>query len=266
MSDMTDSQRKMKKVSKSIFSLSTAEKIGSLALIVVVWQALVEIGIGGMKWIPSPLETFAAFIPYLPSEEFATDMSISIMRITAGFVLGVVTGIPLGLFMGWKRHVKYWTFPTFEILRPIPPLAWIPLAVVMFTGIEESIIFIIWTGAFFPIVLNTMLGVTSIPKNLQRSCLSLGVNSAQMLRHVIIPGAIPAIITGMVLGMGITWDQLVAAEMLAGGTGVGYQLWYYYIIENFPKVLMFMLLIGGVGYGFSTVIRVIGGRYMKWSN
>ena len=87
-----------------------------------------------------------------------------------------------------------------------------------------------------------------------------------MLKHVIIPGAIPAIITGMVLGMGITWDQLVAAEMLAGGTGVGYQLWYYYIIENFPKVLMFMLLIGGVGYGFSTVIRVIGGRYMKWSN
>ena len=75
MSEMTDSQRKMKKVSKSIFSLSTAEKIGSLALIVVIWQALVEIGVGGMKWIPSPVETFAAFIPYIPSEAFATDGS-----------------------------------------------------------------------------------------------------------------------------------------------------------------------------------------------
>jgi NitT/TauT family transport system permease protein len=110
-----------------------------------------------------------------------------------------------------------------------------------------------------------MLGVTSIPQHYKRSSLSLGVNERQMLRHVVLPAAMPSILTGMTLGMGITWNQLVAAEMLAGGSGIGYQLWYFYINQNFPNVIMYMIIIGAIGYLFSMTIRFVGSRYLKWT-
>lgn len=257
--------RQIAKMKKSFLSLKTLETIGSLLLIVAAWQVLVSLGIGGLRYIPSPIEVFSQFTVYAASGAFVLDLSISMKRIASGFILGVVTGIPVGILMGWRLAFKTWVFPTFEILRPIPPLAWIPLAVIIFANVEDSITFIIWTGAFFPIVLNTMLGVNNIPEQIKRSCLSLGISQKQMLRHVVIPAAIPAIITGMTLGMGIAWDQLVAAEMLAGGSGVGYQLWYFYIIENYAKVMMFMIIIGLVGYAFSITIRSIARQYMKWN-
>jgi NitT/TauT family transport system permease protein len=258
---ITEKQKKMMKIKKTIFSFGTAEKIGSLIVLIIVWQILAVFSIH----IPSPIEVLSVSIEYIPTTQFVGDVTTSMGRIAAGFILGTVTGVPLGLFMGWKRVFKNWAFPTFEVLRPIPPLAWIPLAVIMFSTIEDSIIFIIWTGAFFPIVLNTMLGVSSVPEHLRNSSLSFGVNQRQMLRHVIIPASMPAILTGMTLGMGITWNALVAAEMLAGGSGVGYQLWYYYIVENFSLVVMFMIIIGAVGYLFSSIIRIAGRRYLRWS-
>lgn len=258
---VTEKQKKLMRIKKTLFSFGTVEKIGSLVLLTIAW-AIVSIF---TPYVPSPIEVLYSSIAYIPNPEFFLDVTTSMGRIAAGFILGVITGVPLGLFMGWKRIFKNWTFPTFEVLRPIPPLAWIPLAVIMFATIEESIIFIIWTGAFFPIVLNTMLGVSSIPEHLKNSTLSFGLNQRQMLRHVILPAAMPAILTGMTLGMGITWNALVAAEMLAGGSGIGYQLWYFYIISEFPLVLMFMIVIGVLGYLFSSIIRFIGGRYLKWN-
>ena len=258
-------QNKMKRIKRTIFSLSTSEKIGSLAILIIVWQVVASFKIGGLEDFPTPMNVLSAFVAYAQTGNSVADITTSMARIAVGFVLGVITGVPLGLFLGWKRALKDWVFPTFEILRPIPPLAWIPLAVIIFATVEQSIYFIIWTGAFFPIVLNTMLGVTTIPQHFKRSSLSLGVNERQMLRHVVIPAAMPSILTGMTLGMGITWNQLVAAEMLAGGSGIGYQLWYFYINENFSNVIMFMIIIGAIGYLFSITIRLIGSRYLKWT-
>lgn len=261
VSIITERRKKTMRIKRTIFTFGTVEKIGSLILLIITWAIVASLS----PHIPSPLEVLSASIAYIPTTEFALNVTTSMGRIAAGFILGVVTGVPFGLFIGWKRVFKSWTFPTFEVLRPIPPLAWIPLAVIMFATIEESIIFIIWTGAFFPIVLNTMLGVSSMPEHLKNSALSFGANQRQMLRHVVLPAAMPAIITGMTLGMGITWNALVAAEMLAGGSGVGYQLWYFYIIEDFSLVVMFMIVIGVVGYFFSSIIRFSGSRYLKWS-
>lgn len=261
---LTEGEKRVKRIKKSLFSLGMAEKVASIVILIVAWQLVSNSGIGGFKHMPSPVDVFSVAVVYIPSIEFVEHLLTSMLRIAAGFIIACITGIPLGLFMGWKLAFRNWAFPTFEILRPIPPLAWIPLAVVMFNTIEASIIFIIWTGAFFPIVLNTILGVTMVPENIKKATISLGANPKEVFRHIIIPAAMPSILTGMALGMGITWDQLVAAEMLAGGSGVGYQLWYFYIIENFPKVVMFMIVVGAVGYLFSTIIRTFGNRYMKW--
>jgi NitT/TauT family transport system permease protein len=185
-------------------------------------------------------------------------------RVFVGFTAACVVGIPLGLLMGWQRHIRNVTFPVFETLRPIPIISWIPLSVIMLPKTEHSIVFLVFLGAFFPIVLNTLLGVEGVPSNYINGALSLGTSPRDILRHVVLPGSLPSIFTGMTVGMGLTWVMVVAAEMVAGGYGLGYMTWESYILITYPRIILGMFAIGGSGFLFSTVVRAIGRRAMPW--
>jgi NitT/TauT family transport system permease protein len=249
---------------QKIISIRTARKIGGILIFIAAWQVLAQSGIPGISNVPAPSEWIAASVNYVVTEEYWLSILNSMLRVALGFIIAVGVGVPLGLLMGIKIAFKDWTFPTFEILRPVPPIAWIPLAVIILPTVESSVIFLIFIGAFFPIVINTMLGVITIPEHVKRAAGSLGAIGRDHFRHVILPGSMPAIITGMAIGMGLTWDMLVAAEMVAGGGGLGYNLWYSYILIQYDRVILLMITVGASGYLFSAIIRKFGSKYMKW--
>jgi NitT/TauT family transport system permease protein len=134
----------------------------------------------------------------------------------------------------------------------------------MFPKTEHSIVFLVFLGAFYPIVLNTLMGVENIPSYYINGALSLGSSPKDILWHVILPGAMPSIFTGMTVGMGLTWVMVVAAEMVAGGYGLGYMTWESYILITYPRIILGMFAIGASGYLFSTIVRIIGSQVMPW--
>jgi NitT/TauT family transport system permease protein len=179
-------------------------------------------------------------------------------------MLVAIFAVPLGLAMGWNKKIRWLAFPLFEILRPIPVIAWIPIAVIMFQTTEFSIWWLIFLGAFFPIGLNTMHGTSSVPLEQVRAAQSLGASKKDLLFKVILPSASPAIYTGMTISMGLTWVILVAAEMVAGGFGIGYMTWEAYILVTYPRIVLGMLTIGACGWLFSAMIRKIADVAMPW--
>ena len=246
------------------WNYSNLRKILSLVILVFLWHIVTTYKIPPFSRVPTPYEVWLEAIAYIPTNIFLNNMLFSMGRIFLGFTLGCLLGIPLGLCMGWSRSVKSFVFPTFETLRPIPIISWIPLSVIMFPLTEQSIIFLVFLGAFYPIVLNTLLGVEAIPKDYINGALSLGSKPRHIFFHIILPGSLPYIFTGMTVGMGLTWVMVVAAEMVAGGYGLGYMTWESYILITYPRIILGMFAIGGAGYLFSSIVRAIGSKMMPW--
>jgi NitT/TauT family transport system permease protein len=149
-------------------------------------------------------------------------------------------------------------------LRPIPAVAWIPLAILMFPSAEASMIFITFTGALFPILLNTIHGVEGVDQRLIASAQSLGAGRGAITCEVIIPGALPSIVTGLAIGMGTSWFCLVTAEMISGQFGIGYYTWESYTLQNYADIIVGMTLIGGLGMSSSVLVRKLGKALMPW--
>ncbi len=236
-----------------------------IAVFVALWQLGVFAHLPILKQIPAPLEVASAQWHLLHEARYYADWLSSIERVAAGFLIAVVLGVPLGLFMGWRSTVRYATFPVFEILRPIPPLAWVPLSIVFWPTSESSIIFVIFLGAFFTVVLNTLSGVRAIDRRYVRAAITLGATPATVFRRIILPGALPSIFTGMTVGMGITWSVLIAAEIIAGKNGLGYMTWEAYVAGAFPIIIAGMFSIGIAGYASSALVRFAARYAMPWT-
>ncbi len=190
---------------------------------------------------------------------------VSIKRVLSGFLVAGVIAVPLGILMGYFSIIND-LFDTFiELLRPIPPLAWVPLALAWFGIGETSMLFIIFIGAFFPILLNTIAGVKSVPKILVESVQTLGAKEKDILLKVIIPASSPGILTGLRVGAGIAWMCVVAAEMLPGSdAGLGYLIMYAYSLSRMDIVVAAMIIIGMIGLTLDRGLRYIEDRYFKW--
>ena len=245
-------------------SWSTVRKPLSLLLALIAWHLLTTYRVPLFTQVPKPIEVMKDAISFIPTTAYWTNVLYSNQRVLTGFFIALIIGVPLGLMMGYKKIFNEWTFPVFEILRPIPPIAWLPLSVIMFPTPEMSVIYLIFIGAFFPIVLNTVLGVLTIEENYRRSALSLGASPRDIFRHIILPAATPSIFTGMLIGAGMTWDMVVAAEMVAGGYGLGYMTWDAYVVINYPRIIFGMISIGLCGFLLSSVVRFIGSKIMPW--
>ena len=150
------------------------------------------------------------------------------------------------------------------MLRPIPILAWVPLAIVMFTGMETPVIFLAFLGSFFVTALNTMLGVEEIDESYFRAAQCLGASDYQVFRQVVIPGATPFIFTGLQISVGICWFSLVAAEMVSGQYGLGYIINTSYTNVRYPTIIIGMVTLGFIGYSTSAMVRAVGKKLMKW--
>lgn len=198
------------------------------------------------------------------TEAYYTNILISVERVLEAFALATILGVPLGLFMGWKKKFKDYTFPILEILRPIPMLSWVPLAILMWPGTEEAIIYLTFLGSFFATVLNTLLGVESIDEAYFRAAQCLGSKPRHIFFYVLIPGALPYIFTGLQISMGLCWFSLVAGEMLAGTYGLGYLIWNSFTLVQYPVIVIGMVTLGFVGWWTSAAVRFVGTLLMKW--
>ncbi len=253
----------MKKISK-VVNVKTLRGVVSVVFFVALWQLVVLVKVPYLQNLPYPKEVAVDGIQAAGTKAYWFDWGISLMRIFIGFIAAQLIGIPLGLAMGISRIFKSYTFPVFEILRPIPPIAWIPIAILFWPTRELSIYFLVFIGAFFIIVINVLQGVSNISVSLKWAATSLGARPKDIFWKIMVPGSLPSIVTGMTVGMGVTWNVLIAAEMIAGQGGLGRMTWEAYTNHNIPFIVVGMVSIGVAGYLCSTFIRWLGEKAMPW--
>lgn len=188
----------------------------------------------------------------------------SIYRVLVGWGLGIVLAVPLGLAMGWSKNFEAILNPIVEATRPIPPLAWIPLAVIWLGLGFASTIFIVFLGAFFPILLNTIYGVKSVDKSTVEFAQTLGASEREILYKVVLPSALPFIFTGMRISMGIAWMTVVAAEMIAAKFGLGYMIWFARHQFDTALIIGGMIAIGVISISMITLIIKIEDKLFEW--
>ena len=239
----------------------------SISIFVLCWQYLtanhINVYVRFMN-VPSPTDVFARAMLALHSEEFGTNVMMSCRRITFGFVLASLIAVPLGLLMGRFRILRDIVFPVSEIMRPIPAIAWVPMAIMLWPTSEESIVFITFIGSFFPILLNTLHGMANVDPVLVRAARSLGAKEAAVFREVYLPASLPQIFTGLTIGMGVAWVSLIAAEMISGQFGIGYFTWEAYSLVQYSDIALGMITIGLLGLASSWLITMIGHLVMPW--
>ncbi len=206
----------------------------------VIWTAT--------KVFPSPREVEKGMEELLRHHVLWNDIYDSLRRVAIGFGLAAILGIPLGLILGWYPAANQVVNPVMQILRPISPIAWIPIAIIFFGIGNAAPIFLIFLGAFFPIVVSCINGVSNVPSVFRRAGRNFGLSSPQFLAKVVFPAALPQILVGLRIALGIAWLVVVAAEMIAVDSGLG-----YLVIDSrnsgkrYDLVVAAMLLIGVIG-------------------
>jgi ABC-type nitrate/sulfonate/bicarbonate transport system permease component len=240
-----------------------------LAVLLVVWQ------IASKVWLPSIDPYMAVLMPapssivvtaagMIASGELFYNLAASLKREAMAFIFAA-TAIPLGIAMGWWRLAYNQINPIMEILRPIPPLAWIPLSILWFGIGDEQNEFIIFLGIFFPILVNTIVGVKNIDPILVRAARSLGASERRLLARIVFIGALPQIITGVRIGLGVGWMALVAAELVGASSGLGFLINDARSMLRTDTIIVGMLTIGIIGLLIDTAILALGRRLLPWS-
>ena len=214
--------------------------------------------------LPPPTAVAKAAWELILSGELLHNLSASLKREFLAF-LWSVTAIPLGIAMGWWRRVNDQIDPIVEILRPIPPLAWIPLSILWFGVGDLQNQFIIFLGIFFPILLNTITGVRGVEPNLVRAARCLGADESAILWRVVLRAALPQIVTGVRIGLGVGWMALVAAEIVGANSGLGFMINDARTLLRTDIVIVGMIAIGLVGLALDLMIRELSRRALPWS-
>lgn len=247
-----------------------AAVIGLLSLVafVALWQYLtanrVSLYVRFMN-IPTPMDVLGRAVIALRSPIFGDHVLISCRRILFGFLLAGGVAVPLGLLMGRYRTLREIAFPICEVLRPIPAIAWVPMAIMLWPTNEGSIVFITFLGSFFPVLINTLQGMAQVDPVLVRAARCLGAREAAVFREVYLPASLPQIFTGLTVGMGVAWVSLIAAEMISGQFGIGYFTWEAYALVQYSDIALGMITIGLLGLASSFAIRLVGRLLMPWA-
>lgn len=244
-----------------------AIKLASLVLFVLLWQAASSAKakfIIDFSNVPAPTAVAEAAVEFFQSPKAPRHILNSVRRVLLGFGLAAATAIPLGLVIGRSKLLEDVALTPLEILRPIPGVAWIPLSILMFPTAEQSMIFICYLGALFPILLSTIHGVEGLDKRLVYAAQTLGAGTWSIFREVVLPGALPSILTGLAIGMGTCWFLVVTAEMISGQFGIGYFTWESYTMQKYANIVVGMVVIGVLGMMSSALVRLVGGWLTPW--
>jgi sulfonate transport system permease protein len=240
-----------------------AQKLLIVFLFVIVWESI-ALGVNS-RFLPGPVMVAETFVQMTASGELFKHAAVSLARVVAGFFLAVGVGVPLGILMGWSRKVESFSVIV-ETLRPIPPLAWIPLAMLWFGIGFQSKVFIIFIGAFFPVLSNSFLGVRETQPYLVEAGRVLGATDHQILRKIVIPNSFPSILEGLRIGLGIAWMCLVAAELTGLKTplGLGYLIMEARDLGRADVVMAGMIAIGVIGYIMNFSLTWAEGKLVRW--
>ena len=240
----------------------------SLSLGIVFWYLATEHNVNlfiNFENVPSPVKVGAAFLMHLGDSEFYIHIAVSIRRILIAYSIAVILGVIIGVIVGRSQLARSAILPYIEIIRPIPAVAWIPMAILMWPTEESSIVYITFLGALFPIILNTLHGVEQTPDVLVRAARSLGASKFAVFLHVVLPAALPSIAAGLAIGMGISWFSLLAGEIISGQYGIGYFTWNAYSLINYPDIVVGMLIIGGLGTLSTFLIKLMMKPALRWN-
>ncbi|MCH7660079.1 MAG: ABC transporter permease [Euryarchaeota archaeon] len=237
----------------------------------VLWSLLVRFEVLGFGLFVGPeqaLETLLSALGGAPMTEGGATIyahaAFSTARVVVAVALAMVIAIPLGLLIGTSRSWEDALFPGLELFRPVPPIAWVPISLLLLPSFRSGVVFVVFIGAFFPILVNTIQGVETVDHEYVRAAESLGAESRQIFRHVIAPATMPSIITGVSIGVGLAWITVVAAEMVAGGVGVGYIIFQAYRLLQTDVVAVGMIAIGILGYVSAALVHRTGHRLNRW--
>ncbi|WP_370572273.1 ABC transporter permease [Methanomethylovorans sp.] len=255
-------------------------EIISIISVLLLWQLVAALIVRNKFFLPSFLEVVAAAVTIVqrPSVleigSLAIEMPVvfvdllhSLLHFSIGMVAALIIGIPIGLMMGWFTIFNKILDPIIEMLRPIPPLAWIPFAIIWLGLTPVSAGFLIFIGAVFPIIINTFTGLKNVPRIYVEAARVLGcMQDRDLIRYVALPSALPSITAGIRISIGVGWMCLVAAEMFGVSKyGLGFKIWHHYYLHQMDMVLVYMLVLGFLGLFIDKVLRyIIDKRLLKW--
>lgn len=238
--------------------------VGLSAVILVTWQALSRLGYIKPLILPPPSQVALTFWDLTRNGAMVRHVGISVLRVLEGFGIAAILGLGLGIAIGLSRTLDRLTDLIIQVVKPIPPIAWIPLAILWFGIGEESKVYIIFLGAFFPIVINTIDGIRQTDHKFVEVARILEVPRFKFIRKVVIPGAYPAIMTGIRVGLMVAWMCVVAAELIAASSGIGYLIMDARQLSQSDVVLVGMITIGVIGKLMDSLIKRLEKRLIDW--
>ena len=288
MTDQTTTQRKTQNGSRGILARlargrptrpgetygvpgsgdTTVISLTTIAVLVFIWWLVTTMGWVKPLFVPSPQAVFAKFISVwndgFTGSPLWMHIAISAGRVFGAFVLACAVGVPLGLAMGMSRVMRGIFDPPIEIYRPVPPLAYLPLMIIWFGIGEVSKVGLIFLSVFAPVTLAARAGVRSAAIEQIHAAYSFGATRWQVLRHIVLPSALPEILTAMRIGIGMGWTTLVAAEMVAATQGIGYMVLSASQFLQTAVVIMGIIVIAAIAYLFDLLMRFVERRVVPW--
>ncbi|WP_433593500.1 ABC transporter permease [Nocardia sp. CA-145437] len=238
-----------------------------LVALLLAWQFLTANHV--VLWlrfdkIPAPGEVLDSFRMQLGSADYYRNIVSSTRRILLGFGLATVTGVLAGMTIGRSRVAAQLIRPVIEVARPIPAIALVPLAILLFPTGEQGIVFITFFAAFFPVAVSTIHAMHALPRVWEEAAATLGAKRLDILFRIALPGALPGIFSGLSVAMGVAWICVISAEMISGQFGIGYFTWQAYGLLDYPSVVVGMLTIGALGWVTSALVERAGRRVNRW--
>jgi NitT/TauT family transport system permease protein len=242
-------------------------RITSVVAAIAAWQLLTANDV--RLWLrfdtlPTVTDVVSAFGTQLRNDLFYLDLGQSLIRILSGFGLATVIGVAAGIALGRSTLFADVLGPLTELARPIPAIAVVPVAILLFPSDEAGIVFITFVAAFFPIMVSTRHAVRALPTLWEDSVRTLGGGRWDVLARVVLPGILPGVFGGLSVGIGVAWICVISAEMISGRLGVGYRTWQAYTIVDYPGVFVGMITIGILGFATSAAVELLGRRVTRW--
>jgi len=235
-----------------------------IAVALVGWELVCRLAHVSPAILPPPTQVARKWAEYLTSGELPRDAFATVARVAVGFAIGAGLALPLGLWMGAMSKVYEVFNPVVQILRPIPPIAFIPLAILWFGLGNPPAFFLIALGAFFPVLMNSIAGVRNVDAIYVRAAQNLGASPATLFRRVLLPGAMPSILAGMRVGIGVAFICVIVAEMIAVNNGLGYRILEAREYFWSDKILAGMISIGVIGLAIDTGMALLNQRLLRW--
>ncbi|MEE1816085.1 ABC transporter permease [Streptomyces sp. SP18ES09] len=232
-----------------------------------VWQLLTSLDVNlwlRFEQFPTVVEVASALADRIGTEAYWQDLGHSLRRIALGFLLAAVLGVAAGTAVARSRWAADVLGPLVEVVRPVPAIALVPVAILLLPTNEQGIVFITCAAAFFPVLVSTRHAVRALDPAWEEAVLTLGGSRARVLFSVVLPGSLPGVFSGLSVGIGVAWICVISAEMISGEYGVGYRTWQDYTVVDYPGVFVGMATIGVLGRLTSTAVEALGRRVTAW--